>query len=140
MSRAEQGTYTSLNPALLKWVSQSQAINVRDVERRYQDFQKAKRFDTVDELSPHVLRRNGAEAEHLTFERWRNGYWVSPLSFAVTMCLHPDSVQKYEEGIQKGMPGQIRIALEQVKLLDPSWETEATSARLRGQRVSLDLR
>jgi transcriptional regulator with XRE-family HTH domain len=131
VSRAEQGTYTSLNPQLLRWVSQSQAINVRDVERQYQNFQRAKRVDTVEELAPHILRRNGSEAEHLTFERWRGGYWVSPLAFAVGMCLHPDSVQKYEEGIQEGMPQQIKIALEQVKLLDPSWNGEVTSSHVR---------
>lgn len=131
MSRAEQGTYTSLNPALLKWVSHATSVNVRDVEARYKDFQKLKRLATIEEVNPHILRRNGSEAEHLTFTRWRSGYWQSPLAFAVGFCLHPDSVQKYEEGIQKGMPQQIKIALEQTKLLDPAWEGKATESALR---------
>lgn len=140
LSRAEQGTYTSLNPALLKWVSQTTSVNVRDVEARYKNFQESKRIATVEEVQPHILRRNGSEAEHLTFERWRGGYWTSPFAFAVAFCVHPDSVQKYEEGIQKGMPQQIKIALEQTKLLDPSWETGATGGSLTAEQVTVDLR
>ena len=131
MSRAEQGTYTSLNPQLIKWVAESQGIHPRSVEDKYRRFQHHKRIDTVDEVQPHILRRNGSEAEHLTFERWRSGYWTSPLAFAVAFCVHPDSVQKYEEGIQRGMPQQIKIALEQVKLLEPDWEATTTGASLR---------
>lgn len=65
---------------------------------------------------------------------------MSPLAFAVALCLHPDSVQKYEEGIQRGMPNQIRIALKQVKLLDPSWGTGATGGSLTAEQVAVDLR
>ena len=131
LSRAEQGTYTSLNPQLTRWVAQSLSVHPRSVEDKYRSFQHHKRTATVEELAPHILRRNGAEAEHLTFERWRNGYWQSPLAFAVGMCLHPDSVQKYEEGIQRGMPQQIKMALEQVKLLDSAWNDEVTSSHVR---------
>lgn len=130
MSRAEQGTYSSLNPALQKWVSNALNISPESVRQRYVKFQQAQRRATKDRTNPHVLRRNGSEAAHLTFERWRSGYWTSPMQFATAFCVHPDSVQKYEEGIQKMMPAQIKNALEEVNLLDPSWEAKALSARL----------
>ena len=131
LSRAEQGTYSSLNPALITWVSNALNIHPEAIRQRYALFQKATRRATVERISPHPLRRNGSEAPHLTFERWRSGYWTSPVQFSVAFCVHPDSVQKYEEGIQKTMPRQILEALQETKLLDPAWEDEATGARLR---------
>lgn len=131
ISRAEAGTYSSLNPALLKWVSNALSIHVRDVAANYEKFQSYRRHETVEKFEPHPLRRNGSEKEHLTFERWRNGYWPSPNAFATAFCVHPDTVQKYEEGIQETMPRMIKNALEEVKLLDHSWEGQATDGRLR---------
>ena len=130
MSRAEQGTYSSLNPALQKWVSNVLNISPESVRQRYVKFQQTQRRATVERIDPHHLKANGSEAPYITFERWRSGYWTSPMQFANAFCVHPDSVQKYEEGIQKMMPIQIRNALEEVNLLDPSWETRALSARL----------
>lgn len=131
MSRAEQGTYSSLNPALLKWVANAQSVHVRDVVKAYENFQAATRRATVEKYEPHPLKRNGSEAPHLTFERWRSGYFTSSTQFSVAFCVHPDSVQKYEDGQQTSMPRQIKEALKEVNLLDPSWEVEATDGRLR---------
>lgn len=122
VNRAEQGTYSSLNPELVRWVGVTLSIDTRSVIRRYNIFQKATREATVEKIEPHKLERSGNEPGHVLFERWRSGYWTSPTQFAVAFCVHPDSVQKYEEGIQKTMPGQIQNALREVNLLADNFE------------------
>lgn len=137
LSRAEQGTYSNLNPALKRWVANALSIGVASVEKRYLVFQAAQRRATVEKIDPHRLERHSSdEPGHVIFERWRNGYWSSPMSFAVAMCVHPDSVQKYEEGIQKKMPDQLHFALSQMDLIESNWvegpsQVEATGRRLR---------
>lgn len=125
LSRAEQGTYSNINPALTKWVSEALQISSKAVHHRYVQFQQATRISTIERIAPDKLERiaEGDEKKpgHELFERWRNDYWTSPMQFAVAFCVHPDSVQKYEEGIQKQMPGQIRLALLEAKLIDESW-------------------
>ena len=138
LNRAEQGTYTAINPALQKWVANALQIHPDAVRQRYILFQKAQRCATVEKIEPHKLERHGSsEAGHLIFERWRNGYWTSPTQFAVAFCVHPDAVQKYEEGIQKKMPDALRNALTETNLIEINWAdeiepcgVEATGARL----------
>lgn len=139
LNRAEQGTYTSLNPALLKWVSNALRIDVTSVKKRYLIFQQATRQATIEKVDPHKLVRHNSQPSHKLFEQWRNGYWTSPTQFAVAFCVHPDSVQKYEEGIQKTMPGQIRNALEEVNLLDKNFEKLGSEAS-GGEALSSHLR
>jgi len=131
LSRAEQGTYSRLNPALQRWVSNALNLHPDAVLQRYILFQRAQRRATLEKVDPHRLERHGSMAEgHVLFERWRNGYWTSPTQFAVAFCVHPDSVQKYEEGIQRTMPKQILEALLEVNLIDPAWKDQATDARV----------
>lgn len=118
ISRAEQGTYSSLNPALIRWVSNAMNWSPESAVRRYVQFQHAQRRATVENVNPHKLERlNPTETENEIFERWRSGYWPSPMAFATGFCVHPDLVTKYEEGISKGMPRQIREILSQHNLI-----------------------
>jgi transcriptional regulator with XRE-family HTH domain len=123
IQRAEAGTYTSLNPALLKWVANRLSISVGDVVKRYVQFQKATRFATVEKFDPHTLARQGnnTDAGHVIFEHWRSGYWNSSLAFANAFCLHPETVRTYEEGDRKEMPLAIRTALNETGLLNGNW-------------------
>jgi transcriptional regulator with XRE-family HTH domain len=132
LNRAEQGTYTSLNPSLKRWVSNALNISPESVHQRYVQFQKAQRRATTERVDPVKLERRSGDNEpgYIIFERWRNGYWTSPTQFSIAFCVHPDAVQKYEEGIQKRMPEQIRNALEESKLLDPGWSDHPTGASL----------
>lgn len=136
LSRAEQGTYSSLNPALRKWVANATSISPNDVDRRYRNFQKAQRQNTIERIGPHKLERNeSSEPGYKIFTHWREGYWTSPLQFAVSFCVHPDSVQKYEEGIQRSMPKQILEALIEADLIELNWTDDlwrggATERRL----------
>lgn len=126
ISRAEQGTYSSLNPALLKWTANAMQWTENSTEKRYRAFQKAQRRATVERYAPHKLeRREGNNSPGaVIFEKWRSGYWGSATSFSIAFCVHPDSVTKYEEGILKTMPKQIKEALEEVELLQTNWQDE----------------
>jgi transcriptional regulator with XRE-family HTH domain len=125
LSRVEQGTYSSLNPALLRWVANAMGWTNESTLRRYVEFQKLKRAATVDEIRPHKLTRKNLTAPgHRIFENWRSGYWNSPMAFANDFCVHPDLVSKYEDGIQKTMPKQIREILLQHDLIDDDWHVD----------------
>lgn len=134
ISRAEQGTYSNLNPALLKWVAHAMSFTVEAVEHRYVAFQKAQRRATIEKVNPLPLtRRDGNHSPGgVLFEHWRSGYWTSPNQFAVAFCLHPDIVQKYEEGITKAMPKHLKAALIETGMLNGNWvdDPDAANARL----------
>ncbi|MFG2268091.1 helix-turn-helix transcriptional regulator [Streptomyces sp. NPDC048720] len=122
LNRAENGTYSSLNPALLKWVGNAMGWDTKSVEGRYKQFQSARRRETVESYAPHQLIRTDSKAAgHEIFSNWRAGYWPSSMAFANAFCIHPDLIQKYEDGIQKSMPKQLRETLTKLNLLDPNW-------------------
>jgi transcriptional regulator with XRE-family HTH domain len=132
IQRAEAGTYTSLNPALLKWTAQVLMIEIKDAIRLYEKFQSATRRATVDRIGPHKLERhNSAEPSHVLFERWRSGYWPSAISFANAFCIHPDTISRYEEGISKEMPMVIRQVLIEMDLLGEQFAPGAPSPERR---------
>jgi transcriptional regulator with XRE-family HTH domain len=138
LNRAEQGTYTSLNPALVRWVSNALNISPGAVSDRYGKFQAATRRETVQKFNPHKLERHeSSEPGGTIFERWRSGYWTSHTQFATAFCVHPDTVQKYEEGVQKKMPKDIFRALTQVNLIDADWSDEKQSDETGAQRARL---
>lgn len=137
ISRAEQGTYTSLNPALQKWVANALLIHPEAVKQRYVAFQKKQRLETLNKVQPHKLERHeSSEPGNVIFERWREGYWTSPTQFAIAFCVHPDTVTKYEEGIQRKMPGDIFRALSEVNLIDADWDDNFESSESATQRVT----
>ena len=137
LNRAEQGTYTSLNPALLKWTSQALSIEVRSVELRYVKFQKTTRRATTERIGPHQLVRppGNTEPGHVLFGRWRNGYWTSPTQFSIAFCVHSDAVQKYEEGVQLKMPATIKEALFENGLIEKDWADDLEALRARQRAV-----
>lgn len=137
ISRAEQGTYSSLNPALVKWVSNALQISSTAVFQRYVQFQKTKRNASLEETRPHRLIRNDGNTEpgYVLFERWRSGYWPSSLAFANAFCIHPETIRNYEEGIRPEMPGQVKTILQELNLVGENWtehplRDEATDDRL----------
>lgn len=123
LSRAERGTYSSLNPSLIRWVANAESISSGAVVLRYAQFQKAHRLETLETVQPAQLIRlgeNGAPGNEI-FKHWRESYWPSHMGFANAFCVHPDSVLKYEDGIQKTMPKTIRDSLAEVNLIEPNW-------------------
>lgn len=136
ISKAEQGTYSQLNPALTLWVANALQIEKGDVNRRYVAFQRATRNATKDKINPHTLRRQegNTDAGWKIFEHWRAGYWPSHLSFSSAFCIHPETVKSYEDGLRKEMPPIIRQALTELDLIDPQW-TEVFKANEKVSRV-----
>lgn len=128
-----------MNPALLKWVANAMGFTVNSVEKRYTQFQKATRRATIEKVDPTKLERKSNTPGNKLFENWRSGYWSSSNQFATELCLHPDIVQKYEEGITKSMPKQLKAVLIENNLLDANWQDDiflplrdgATERRLR---------
>jgi transcriptional regulator with XRE-family HTH domain len=137
VSRAEMGTYSSLNPSLLRWVSNAMGWTNESTIRRYVQFQNAKRRETVKDIAPHQLTRNESpEPGYKIFERWRSGYWPSAMAFASAFCVHPDLVSKYEDGIQKTMPKQIKEVLKEFNLISDNWsDTFVSNLGSQGSRL-----
>lgn len=127
IQRAEAGTYTSLNPALLLWTSHVLSISRGDVAKLYVKFQNAQRRATLERLEPHKLERHegNTEPSHVLFERWRSGYWPSPVAFANAFCIHPDTISRFEEGISKEMPVVIKTVLSEANLIENGFELKS---------------
>lgn len=122
LSRAEHGTYSGINRNLARWVANVLDISVREVDRQYSAFQSEKRRLTAQNLAPALLaRKNNNEAGHVIFKRWRESWWPTPLAFCKDLCVHPQSVENYEEGIITLMPNVVMDALREAKMLDPNW-------------------
>lgn len=117
LSRAEQGTYKSINPKLISWVAERKSISRSEVMRRYHAFQIATRKATREER-PEVNRFREADYPNLkawqAFAAWRADHWSSVISFCNSVCVHPETVRYYEEGIRYKMPEPLREALVQM--------------------------
>lgn len=125
ISRAEQATYSGLNPALVSWAAENLGVSKGAVMQRYFEFQKLVRSSTKDNVNPSLLARRGSKLPgHVIFTSWREMYWVSPTSFSNALCVHPESVKTYEEGMISAMPDQLIKALRSMGMIDPNW-TEA---------------
>jgi transcriptional regulator with XRE-family HTH domain len=137
LSKAEQGTYSSLNPSLIRWVGRALQISEEDVAKRYAQFQDAKRRSTIENVEPHKLTRTDGNnlPGCLLFEQWRAGYWPSVFAFSQAFCVHPEMVRKYEEGITPEMPKQIRDILTDANLMDEDWEEKMPKFE-RGSRTT----
>lgn len=46
------------------------------------------------------------------FINWRKSYWNSTYRFASDMCIHPASVDNFEEGKVRGIPGDLKLVLD----------------------------
>lgn len=130
ISRAEQGTYSGLNKDLVKFTANQLGISAREVVRRYEAFQITTRRRTALNLNPEVLARNGSsDSGYILFGIWRGSYWPSTTSFSNGLCIHPETVRNYEEGITPAMPDPIQQALMSVNLIEPNW-TELPTSRV----------
>lgn len=123
ISQAELGIYSSLNPALLRWVSNALDLHKQTVEQKYVLFQKAKRKATIEKFEPNVLRRpeNTITPGHTLFANWRSHYWPSAVAFAKDFCIHPEIVSNYEEGLRPEMPILLKRILAESNLIEPNW-------------------
>lgn len=138
VSRAEQGTYTTLNPALTKWVAEISNISRKAVVERYLAFQSATRKVTAENVSPEPLHRRSTDNRpgYEIFTAWREGYWPSVIAFCNALCVHPETVNGYEEGQRPQMPEPIRRALSEVELIDANWTDQPPRAEALRDRLT----
>jgi transcriptional regulator with XRE-family HTH domain len=122
LSRAEQATYSGINPALTTWVADILDQPKGRVMNDYFAYQAATRKQTKNNVNPILLARAGSKLPgHVVFSNWRAMYWISPTAFSNAMCVHPESVRNYEEGMISSMPDQLKKALRSVGMIDPNW-------------------
>lgn len=132
ISRAEQGTYSGLNPALVNFAKNVLEISQGQVMARYMHFQSSKRKEVVRNVNPMLLARRGSKLPgNKIFEEWRSLYWTSSHNFATSFCIHPESVKNYEEGFISAIPEQLFRALTATKLIDPNWTEKPLGSSLR---------
>lgn len=144
--RAEEGCYTNPGTKLIDFTCETLQISRSEFRRQYRAFQSEQRKRTAETLEPlQVPNRikskqyspvgpveyNVAEFDqpfikvayfHKVFKSWREDYWGSRNNAAVALCIHPASIENYEEGNYKKMPELIKEALEEVNLIDESFD------------------
>lgn len=122
ISRAEHGTYSSLNNELVKYGAATLKVKPGEFVSMYKKFQNETRVATVQDRSPAMLTRRGSDAPGSEiFTNWRSGYWHSITAFCNAFCLHPEVVRAYEDGIRDEMPAAMRTILHRAGVLDPNW-------------------
>jgi transcriptional regulator with XRE-family HTH domain len=130
ISRAEHGTYSSLNNKLITYGSKQLGIKPGVFVQRYKEFQNVTRVATVENVNPQMLARRGSKSPgNVIFVNWRSGYWNSITSFCNAFCLHPEIVRAYEDGIREEMPASMRDILSKLKILDPNWCDDPTKVQ-----------
>lgn len=135
ISRAEQGTYSGLNPALVKFAANVLDVSNGQIMARYMHFQSLKRKNVIERVNPRLLARRGAKAPGgKVFAEWRQMYWTSSHEFATAFCVHPESIRNYEELILTKIPEQLFRAMNSVKLIDPNWTEAPVRVSIPAQR------
>lgn len=125
ISRAEQGTYNSLNEDLVNYAASRLVVSTTEVMKRYREFQARTRRKTARSQEFDLLARAGSlHPGHVLFTKWREGYWSSVIAFSNAWCLHPEMIRAYEEGLRSTMPLQLRELLIEFQLLDPNWSDD----------------
>lgn len=139
LSRLEQGIYDKPNRELLDWTVSTLNRNRPDgkritpqvVEQLYKEWQWQRRESCAMDKSliPCSLTEYDFISQpeviyyHKVFKQWREIYWDSSHAFCVDMCLHPDPISKYEEGISLSMPKHLVATLTQLNLLGEGFKT-----------------
>jgi ribosome-binding protein aMBF1 (putative translation factor) len=144
--RAEEGCYTNPGTKLIDFTCSTLQISRGEFRRQYRHFQSEQRKRAAETLEPlQVPNRVKSELTpvgpvinseddlehfktvyfHKVFKSWREDYWASRNNAASALCLHPASIENYEEGAYKQMPELIKEALQEVKLLDESFDPNA---------------
>jgi hypothetical protein len=149
--RAEEGCYSNPGSTLVNFSTNELGISKSEFMRQYTRFQKFTRKRAIDNLPniellsienlapcralenpnpPDDLEVNLIEIEskdidklylHRVFKKWRESYWSTYVGFAKALCVHPASVENYENGAYKFMPELMIDALDEVNLFDSSF-------------------
>lgn len=131
--RVEHGVYKTPGAELLSWAANILSATPAYILEWYKQYQKHKRQLTLDDVNIESISAPvPAEDQnqkfssssvttriytHEVFKKWRENYWMTTNDFCVAMCVHPDSVTKYENGDMLHMPEQLLDVLRETNLL-----------------------
>lgn len=147
--RAEEGCYSSPGSKLIAFSTKQLKISISEFNRRYAKFQRETRIRLTENIEPlqivncvdaklvKVDTSVGLETSvsdfdedikivrlHEEFKKWRENYWTSYVGFCQALCVHPASVENYENGAYDQMPRLIMDALNEVSLIDASFNPD----------------
>jgi transcriptional regulator with XRE-family HTH domain len=147
--RAEEGCYSNPGSKLIQFSTNELKISIGEFNRRYAKFQRDTRIRRTENIEPlqivnQVVARtpvglvrgiyevdleiNSDDIKTVQlneeFKKWRESYWTSYVGFCQALCVHPASVENYEEGRYDFMPRLIVDALSEVSLLDSSFNPD----------------
>lgn len=133
--RAEQGCYVDPGKKLIPWTCRILNTDKDSLLERYKDFQFEKRSSELEYRNPTPLGNNviippcrdqncSEIYPHKIFKEWREDYWNTIVGFAGAMCVHPASVEQYENGKLSSMPNQLQDALQSMNLIANQFPVE----------------
>ncbi|MFF5977062.1 helix-turn-helix domain-containing protein [Streptomyces sp. NPDC012769] len=139
INRVEQGLYERPSDDILTWAvntinrnrPEDNQVTKKAILQLYKEWQWQKRESEKFDLMLRPLsvtefdrmRQPDLIYYYKIFNNWRRDYWPTAHAMAVSLCIHPDPISRYEDGITVTMPKQIRYVLEELKLLDSSFKT-----------------
>lgn len=132
ITRVEQGLYDNVNKKLLNWTAdilfEEDEPNSTKILEDYNSWQWDHRKSSKDskllrpiEINPY--HRPDIIYYHKVFRSWRELYWDTTHGFCVDMCLHPSSVNNYEDGSLMKMPPTMKEVLSRLGLLGEGFKT-----------------
>lgn len=148
--RAEEGCYSNPGSTIVNFSTKTLGISKAEFMRQYTRFQSFTRKRAIEAIAgieplaienltnfstlPPVEKIKSSENDleisskdidkvytHRVFKQWREGYWSTYVQFAKALCVHPASVENYENGDYKSMPELMIDALDEVNLFDSSF-------------------
>lgn len=132
--RVEQGCYKTPGDILTDYASQVLELSPKQIIGDYKAFQQAVRINTlrtkvtVEPITgpvPAQDQNKNFSSErvatrifsHDVFRDWREETWPTLTAFCIDMCVHPSSVNKYENGSMLHMPEQLVSVLQETGLI-----------------------
>lgn len=146
--RAEDGCFRNPGAKLTNFSCKQMGISITEFKKLLNQFQKDKRAKSAEDIEPIQIVNRVKSADltpvgllsvdisevdlenskiktiymHQAFKNWREGYWNSVTNFSSSMCVHPASASTYEDGGYEVMPILIQDALNEVHLLDKTFD------------------
>lgn len=132
--RVEQGCYKTPGSDLTNYAAEVLSSDPPTILNRYELHQRIKRELTISErpelspitgpvAAPNQFQKFSSETVttrifcHDVFREWREDYWDFSIDFCTSMCIHPDTVKKYESGEMLKMPEQLQDVLRECNLI-----------------------
>lgn len=112
ISRAELGCHVNLSSRLVQWVAMTLSSYFNETVKPSQVHQLYKAFQKLTRLRHPVAKKKLPGKSAYEFINWRKTNFRTRYEFAVALCIHPASVDAYEERTTVIRPKQIQELFE----------------------------